>query len=88
VSILAKVAIDKRPWVFILFWKSRPVADDISFTKRRKTMLYFVKENTIHKFPVPKRCTAVREKEQLRDTIPHDVVECPYCMRSWPGDKE
>jgi hypothetical protein len=51
-------------------------------------MLYFVKENTIHKFPVPKRCTAVREKEQLRDTIPHGIEECPYCMRIWPGDKE
>ena len=56
--------------------------------RRNKIMLYFVKDNTIHTFPVSKRCAAVREKEQLRDTIPHGSKECPYCMRSWPGDKE
>lgn len=39
-------------------------------------MLFFVKGNTIHTFPVSNRCG-----EQLRGTIPHDVVECPYCMR-------
>ncbi|ABB32612.2 hypothetical protein GeomeDRAFT_3391 [Geobacter metallireducens RCH3] len=51
-------------------------------------MLYFVKEKTIHTFPVSKRCTVQREKEQLRDTIPTDVEQCPYCMHSWPGEKE
>jgi hypothetical protein len=50
-------------------------------------MLYFIKENTIHQYPVGKRCTALYEREQLRDTIPHGVVECPYCMRSWPSMK-
>ncbi len=49
-------------------------------------MLYFVKENTIHTFPVSKRCGAKRDREQLCDTIPHDVVECLYCMRLWPGE--
>jgi hypothetical protein len=51
-------------------------------------MLYFVKQNTIHQYPVPKRCTAVYQQEQLRDTIPHVVTECPYCMRVWPGVKD
>ncbi len=51
-------------------------------------MLYFVKENTIHTFPVSKRCSAVKEKEQLRDTIPHGAEDCPYCMHRWPDDKE
>lgn len=50
-------------------------------------MLYFIKENTIHQYPVGKRCTALYGREQLRDTIPHGVVECPYCMRSWPSMK-
>lgn len=50
-------------------------------------MLYFVKENTIHRFPVSSRCSAKREKEPLRDTIPHGVEECVYCMRQWPGEE-
>lgn len=61
----------------------------ISFSRKEKQiMLYFVKENTIHTFPVSKRCSAVKEKEQLRDTIPHGAEECPYCMHRWPDDKE
>jgi hypothetical protein len=53
-------------------------------------MYYFIKEstNTIHQYPVPKRCSAVYEREQLRDTIVHGVNECPYCMREWPDKKE
>jgi len=51
-------------------------------------MLYFIKENTIHQFPVPKRCKAVYGNEQLRDTVPREVNECPYCMREWPGGKD
>lgn len=51
-------------------------------------MLYFVKEGTIHRFPIPKRCGAVREKEPLRDTIIHGVNECPRCLRRWPGEVE
>ncbi len=51
-------------------------------------MLYFVKDNTLHRFPVPERCGAQHDKEPLRDTIPHGVVECIYCMRRWPGDDE
>lgn len=49
-------------------------------------MLYFVKGDMLHKFPVPKRCGVKYEKEQLRDTIPHGVVECVFCMNLWPGD--
>ena len=51
-------------------------------------MLYFVKKDTIHQYPVPKLCSAVYDQEQLRDTIPRGVVECPYCMREWPGIRE
>lgn len=47
-------------------------------------MLYFVRDNKIHRFPVPKWCGIVRENEVLRDTILHGVDECPYCMRRWP----
>ena len=47
-------------------------------------MLYFVKANTIHQYPVAKRCAAVYQREVLRDTVPHGVAECPYCMREWP----
>ncbi len=51
-------------------------------------MLYFVKENKLHQYPVPKRCKEVYTKEQLRDTIPHGVEECVYCMGTWPGDNK
>lgn len=51
-------------------------------------MMYFVKDNTIHRFPVPQRCRVQREKEQLRDTIPHGVEKCIYCLRRWPGDED
>ncbi len=50
-------------------------------------MLYFVKENRLHRYPTPKRCKVKYENEQLRDTIPHAVEECLYCMRRWPGDE-
>lgn len=49
-------------------------------------MLYFIKTNVIHQYPVPKRCSAIYEKEQLRDTVPDWVEDCPYCMRRWPDD--
>jgi len=48
-------------------------------------MLYFIQQDTIHRYPVDKRCTVVYRREQLRDTIPHEVSECPYCMKEWPG---
>jgi len=50
-------------------------------------MLYFVKNNKLHRYPVPKCCGTAYEKETLRDTIPHNVEECLYCMRRWPGDE-
>ena len=50
-------------------------------------MLYFVKGKNIHCYPVPERCGTLYENEQLRDTIPHGVQECPYCMRKWPEDQ-
>jgi hypothetical protein len=51
-------------------------------------MLYFIKENVIHEYPVTKGCSEVYTQQQLRDTVPHGVKECPYCMREWPGRKE
>jgi len=51
-------------------------------------MLYFIKDNRLHKFPVPKRCQVIREKQILRDTIPHDVDLCSDCMGYWPNEKK
>lgn len=51
-------------------------------------MLYFIKDNTIHQYPVAKGCTAVFSQEQLRDTVTRGPKECPYCMREWPGRKD
>ena len=33
-------------------------------------MLYFVKENHVHRYPVPKQCRTRYDHEILRDTIP------------------
>lgn len=51
-------------------------------------MLYFVKDNVIHHFPVSSRCSARRDGEQLRDTLPDGVARCVYCMRLWPADND
>jgi hypothetical protein len=51
-------------------------------------MLFFVKDNRLHRFPVPKRCGVRHENETLRDTVPHTVEECIFCMHRWPGDDE
>jgi hypothetical protein len=51
-------------------------------------MLYFIRDDTLHRFPQPKRCHVKREDEKLRDTIPHDVQQCVYCMKRWPGDED
>lgn len=50
-------------------------------------MLYFIKDNTLHKFPVPERCQVKREKQILRDTVPHEVELCSDCMGYWPDKK-
>lgn len=51
-------------------------------------MLFFIQDNTLHRFPRPKRCNVKREEEKLRDTIPHGVQQCVYCMKRWPGDED
>ena len=51
-------------------------------------MLYFVKDNKLHRYPTPKRCDIKRENEKLRDTIPRELEQCIYCMNYWPGDKD
>jgi hypothetical protein len=50
-------------------------------------MLYFIQDEIIHQYPVAPGCTAVYRREQLRDTVPRDVNECPYCMREWPATR-
>jgi len=51
-------------------------------------MLYFVKGNKLHRYPVPDWCGVVREKELLRDTVVHGVEECVFCMRRWPAEEK
>lgn len=49
-------------------------------------MLYFIKNGTVHQFPVPRRCGETYTNQQLRDTIPHDSQECVFCLHRWPED--
>ena len=49
--------------------------------------MFFIKNNTIHRYPLPQRCPARYEGEQLRDTILHGTEECVYCMHRWPEDE-
>lgn len=52
-------------------------------------MLYFVKDRVLHRFPAPKSCGVQRTAdEKLRDTIPHDIEECIYCLKNWPGKND
>ena len=50
-------------------------------------MLYFVKDNVLHRFPAPKRCGVERDNEKLRDTVPYGVEKCVYCLKRWPNDE-
>jgi hypothetical protein len=54
---------------------------------KETAMHYFIKDNKLHRYPVPKRCDIRLEREVLRDTIPHGVEQCIYCMRRWPEDE-
>ena len=51
-------------------------------------MLFFVKDNILHRFPVPKRCGVKRNKETIKQKgfIPHGVEDCVYCMRRRPEE--
>lgn len=51
-------------------------------------MLYYIKQNTIHRYPEPPRCEARHENEVFRDTVPHGVEKCDYCMHWWPEGDE
>ena len=46
-------------------------------------MLYFVKDNILHRFPVPMRCGVQFSREAIKqsDNIPPGVKECEHCMR-------
>ena len=48
-------------------------------------MLLFIQQGKIHHYPVSRRCSAVYQQEPLRDTVPHHVKQCPYCMHLWPA---
>ena len=50
-------------------------------------MHYFIKDNKLHQYPVPKRCGVHHQKETLRDTIPHGVEQWIYCMGRWPEEE-
>ena len=50
-------------------------------------MLYFVKENKLHRYPVPLHCNVKYGNEVIRDTITHGVEQCEYCLKWWPEDK-
>jgi len=45
-------------------------------------MLYFVKNNMIHHYPVPLRCGVQRDREPIFDNIPEEVSACRNCMRT------
>lgn len=64
------------------------ITRNITHYRMRKEhgMHYFIKDNKLHRYPVPKRCGVQFKKEILRDTIPHNVEQCIYCMRRWPED--
>jgi len=49
-------------------------------------MHYFIKDNKLHCYPIPKSCGVKFQNEILRDTIPLNVEQCNYCMRRWPED--
>ena len=49
-------------------------------------MQYFIKDDKLHRYPVTKRCNVNHTGETLRDSIPHGVEQCVYCLRYWPGD--
>lgn len=51
-------------------------------------MHYFVKNNVLHKFPVTEPCKVRYGNEIVRDTKPHGVEECIYCLRVWPQYQE
>lgn len=57
-------------------------------TRKEHGMHYFIKDNKLHRYPVPKRCGVQLQKEILRDTIPYNVEQCIYCMRRWPEDEK
>lgn len=50
-------------------------------------MQYFVKKNLVHSFPTGRRCGASYDNEQVRDTVPHGVSHCVYCLHRWPADE-
>lgn len=51
-------------------------------------MLYFLKGNKLHRYPPPKRCGEKYENETLRDTIPHGIEKCVYCLHRWPDEED
>lgn len=52
--------------------------------ERNMACITYIKDNRLHHFPVPKYCGVQYQKEILRNTIPHNVEQCIYCMRRWP----
>jgi hypothetical protein len=72
----------------MLGWLNTLSRVSLSEMKGGPVMLYFVKENKLHRYPVPLHCNVkLYGNEVIRDTIPHGIEQCEYCLKWWPGDK-
>jgi hypothetical protein len=47
-------------------------------------MKYFVKNNKVHKYPVPPTCTVKYTNEPLHDTPPAGHEKCDNCFTNLP----
>jgi len=50
----------------------------------REMVKYFVKNNKVHKYPVPDRCKVVYTREPLHDTPPAGYEKCDDCFPELP----
>lgn len=44
-------------------------------------MKYFIKNDKIHKYPVPSTCSVKYTGEKLHDTKPKGYEECEHCFK-------
>jgi hypothetical protein len=70
-----------------LWWDKWGEFDSYPGEGKETAMLLFIQHNKLHTYPVASRCSAHYQQEQLRDTAPHDVVRCPYCLNFWPEER-
>lgn len=58
--------------------KPAPAACNRSPAIHRASILYFVRDNRLHRFPIPKRCLVPRDDEPLRDTPFHMFLKSAF----------